>query len=177
MPRTCPRVSASVLEWFLDINKKSKKWWTFRHFFLAWWRFSVVRLFGGCRSTVRVPTQYACNRAGYVDREGEGSTGPSRGEHRLTVYRAHASHENLELACPRWTVNRCSPREGPVEPSPSRNTYPARLHAYWIGTRTLERQPPNSRTTEKNVSKHAKIWKFSNFLFIFPQSEIASCAL
>ena len=35
--------------------------------------------------------QYACNRAGYVYREGEGSTGPSRGEHRLTVYRAHAS--------------------------------------------------------------------------------------
>ena len=29
--------------------------------------------------------------AGYVDREWEGSTGPSRGEHRLTVYRAHAS--------------------------------------------------------------------------------------
>ena len=37
--------------------------------------------------------QCAGNRAGYVDREGEGSTGPSRGEHRLTVYRAHASSE------------------------------------------------------------------------------------
>ena len=35
--------------------------------------------------------QYACYRAGSVDREGEGSTGPSRGGHRLTVYRAHAS--------------------------------------------------------------------------------------
>ena len=35
--------------------------------------------------------QYACSRGGYVYREGEGSTGPSRGEHRLTVYRAHAS--------------------------------------------------------------------------------------
>ena len=53
--------------------------------------FSVVRLFGGCRSTVSVPTQCAGNRAGYVEREGEGSTGPSRGKHRLTVYRAHAS--------------------------------------------------------------------------------------
>ena len=60
--------------------------------------FSVVRLLGGCRSRVRVPMQYACNRAGSVFREGEGSTGPSRGEHRLTVYRAHASrdfHEQL----------------------------------------------------------------------------------
>ena len=53
--------------------------------------FSVVQLFDGCRSRVRVPVQYACNRAGCVDRDGEGSTGPSRGEHRLTVYRAHAS--------------------------------------------------------------------------------------
>ena len=26
-----------------------------------------------------------------MDRDGEGSTGPSRGEHPLTVYRAHAS--------------------------------------------------------------------------------------
>ena len=67
-------------------------------FVLAWWRFSVVRLFGGCRSTVRFPTQYACNRAGYVDREGEGSTGPSRGEHRLTVYRAHASWDQEGLS-------------------------------------------------------------------------------
>jgi len=61
--------------------------WKFRKFR----RFLVVQLFGGCRSTVRVPTQYACNRAGYVDRGGEGSTGPSRGEHRSTVYRAHVS--------------------------------------------------------------------------------------
>ena len=53
--------------------------------------FSVVQLFDGCRSRVRVTVQYACNRAGCVDRDGEGSTGPSRGEHRLTVYRAHAS--------------------------------------------------------------------------------------
>ena len=37
--------------------------------------------------------QYACNRAECVDRDGEGSTGPSRGEHRLTVYRAHASFD------------------------------------------------------------------------------------
>ena len=53
--------------------------------------FSVVQLFDGCRSRVRVLLQYACNRSGCVDRHGEGSTGPSRGEHRLTVYRAHAS--------------------------------------------------------------------------------------
>ena len=56
--------------------------------------FSVVQLFDGCRSRVRVPVKYACNRAGFVDRDGEGSTGPSRGEHRLTVYRAHASFDN-----------------------------------------------------------------------------------
>ena len=53
--------------------------------------FSVVKLFNGLRSRVRVLMPYVLNRAGYVDREGEGSTGPSRGEHRLTVYRAHAS--------------------------------------------------------------------------------------
>ena len=53
--------------------------------------FLVVQLFNGCRWRVRVLVQYACNRAGCVDRDGEGSTGPSRGEHRLTVYRAHAS--------------------------------------------------------------------------------------
>ena len=57
--------------------------------------FSVVQLFDGCRSRVRVPVQCACNRAGCVDRDGEGSTGPSRGEHRLTVYRAHASFHFL----------------------------------------------------------------------------------
>ena len=45
----------------------------------------------GCRSRVSVCVQYAGNRAECVDRDGEGSTGPSRGEHRLTVYRAHAS--------------------------------------------------------------------------------------
>ena len=59
--------------------------------------FSVVQLFGGCRSRVRVPMQYACNRAGCVESEGEGSTGPSRGEHRLTVYRAHASRDFHEM--------------------------------------------------------------------------------
>ena len=53
--------------------------------------FSVVQLFDGCRSRFRVPVQYACNRAGCVDRDGEGSTGPSRGEHRMPVYRPHAS--------------------------------------------------------------------------------------
>ena len=37
--------------------------------------------------------QHAYNRAGSMDRDGEGSTGPSRGEHRLTVYRAHASED------------------------------------------------------------------------------------
>ena len=46
--------------------------------------------------------RYAGNRAGYVEREGEGSTGPSRGEHRLTVYRAHASgnfrHKNEDIS-------------------------------------------------------------------------------
>ena len=53
--------------------------------------FSVVQLFCGCRSRIRVPMQYACTRAGCVYPDGEGSTGPSRGKHWLTVYRAHAS--------------------------------------------------------------------------------------
>ena len=52
--------------------------------------FLVVQLFDGCSPKVRIPMRCACNRAGFVKREGEGSTGPSRGEHRLTVYRAHA---------------------------------------------------------------------------------------
>ena len=59
--------------------------------------FSVVELSCGCRSRIRVPVQYACNRAGYVTHEGEGSTGPSRGERRLTVYRAHASGGRVKL--------------------------------------------------------------------------------
>ena len=41
--------------------------------------------------------RYAGYRAGYVEREGEGSTGPSRGEHRLTVYRAYASRATTWL--------------------------------------------------------------------------------
>ena len=73
-----------------NVGKKIPKFSTFFH---AWWRFSVLQLFGGCRSRVRVPTQYAWNRAGCVECEGEGSTGPSRGEQRLTVYRAHASRD------------------------------------------------------------------------------------
>ena len=52
---------------------------------------AVVQLFGCCRSRSHKAMSCACNRAGYVHREREGSTGPSRGEHRLTVYRAHAS--------------------------------------------------------------------------------------
>ena len=68
-----------------------RKFRKFRHFSMLDDAFSVVQLFDGGRSRVRVPVQYACNRAGCVDRDGEGSTGPSRGEHRLTVYRAHTS--------------------------------------------------------------------------------------
>ena len=45
----------------------------------------------------RVHAQCTGSRAGYVFREGEGSTGPSRGEHRLTVYRAHASFSLAHL--------------------------------------------------------------------------------
>ena len=55
--------------------------------------FSVVQLFDGCPPRVSVSVLCACNRAECVDRDGEGSTGPSRGEHRLTVYRAHASYD------------------------------------------------------------------------------------
>ena len=45
------------------------------------------------------------NRSGYVEREREGSTGPSRGEHRLTVHRAHASRASIGLSkkCDFWT--------------------------------------------------------------------------
>ena len=75
-----------------DVEKKMVKISTFLPYLME--LFSVVQLFDGCRSSVRVPVQYACNRAGCVDRDGEGSTGPSRGEHRLTVYRAHASGVN-----------------------------------------------------------------------------------
>ena len=53
--------------------------------------FSVIQLSGGCRLRFRVPMQYSGNRSGYVEREREGSTGLSRGDHRLTVHRAHAS--------------------------------------------------------------------------------------
>ena len=87
-------MAGSVLEctgsyfWLPDVENKIRKNSTFSMLDDA---FSVVQLFDGCRSRVRVPVQYACNRAGCVDRDGEGSTGPSRGEHRLTVYRAHAS--------------------------------------------------------------------------------------
>ena len=87
-------MAGSVLEctgsyfWLPDVEKKMVK---NRHFPCLMTLFSVVQLFDGCRSRVRVPVQYACNRAGCVDRDGEGSTGPSRGGHRLTVYRAHAN--------------------------------------------------------------------------------------
>ena len=66
--------------------------------------FSVVKLFNGLRSRIRVLMPYVLNRAGYVYREGEGSTGPSRGEHRLTVYRAHASRASIGLSkkCDFW---------------------------------------------------------------------------
>ena len=59
--------------------------------------FSVIQLFGGCRLRFRVLMQYAGKRSGYVEREREGSTGPSRGEHRLTVHRAHASRSQEGL--------------------------------------------------------------------------------
>ena len=56
------------------------------------------------------------------------------------------------------------PPEGPVEPSPSRYTYPARFHAYCDGTRILERQPPTAEQP-KNVIKHVKnVENFGNFI-------------
>jgi len=83
---------------FFKVDKKIAKISTFFH---AWWRFSVVQLFGGCRAGACFLMQYACYRAGSVDPEGEGSTGPSRGEHRLTVYRAHASifTKKMKISC------------------------------------------------------------------------------
>ena len=78
---------------------------------MFWAGFSVcliVQLFDGCRSRVLVRMRYAGNRAGYVAREGEGSTGPSRGKHRLTVYRAHTSWPPLpqnEISRFFWAVD------------------------------------------------------------------------
>jgi len=44
------------------------------------------------RFEICLGTTYACvSITAFVECEREGSTGPSRGEHRLTVYRAHAS--------------------------------------------------------------------------------------
>ena len=76
--------------------------------------FSIGQLFDGSRSRVRVPVQHACNRAGCVDRDGEGSTGPTRGEHRLTIYRAHASclygkkmwHKKIEIFMKSWLFSK-----------------------------------------------------------------------
>ena len=72
----------------LKIEQKNQKISTF---FSRLIMFSVIQLFGSRRLRFRVPMQYAGNRSGYVEREREGSTGPSRGEQRLTVHRAHAS--------------------------------------------------------------------------------------
>ena len=94
--------------------------------------FSVVQLFDGCRSRVRVPVQYACNRAGCVDRDGEGSTGPSRGEHRLTVYRAHASlgevgHKNEDIS-----ESVCSIDSGTIFPDRLAQDLSRNVFVVWI---------------------------------------------
>ena len=53
--------------------------------------FLDVQLIRGCGSRNCAPMQYSCIQAGYAYPYGEGFTGPSRGKHWLTVYRAHAS--------------------------------------------------------------------------------------
>ena len=66
--------------------------------------FSVVDMLRKCRLKVRVSTQYAGKRAGCVYSERDGSTGFSRGKHRLTVYRAHqvSPRAILECTCCVW---------------------------------------------------------------------------
>ena len=59
--------------------------------------FLGVQLIRGCGSRNCAPMQYSCIQAGYAYPYGEGSTGPSRGKHWLTVYRAHASTQNAEF--------------------------------------------------------------------------------
>ena len=85
-------------EWFWDAQRGKEKSDFFFDIFSCLTTFSVVQLFCGCRSRVRVPMQYAFTRAGYVYRGGGGSTGPSCGEHRLTVYLAHASWDQMGLS-------------------------------------------------------------------------------
>ena len=81
-----------------------------------------------------------------------------------------------KFACARQTVNRCSPREGPVEPSPSSCTYAARLHARKIATWTPERQQKNSLKTQK-MQNMQKCRNFPNFLFILKHLKSTFCTL
>ena len=102
--------------------------------------FSVVQLFDGCRPRVSVSVQCACNRAGCVDRDGEGSTGPSRGEHRLTVYRAHTSasqknrifdHKNEEISRSVNSFDTGSIFRPRLGHDPSRNTSVVSTYAFY----------------------------------------------
>ena len=64
---------------------------------------------------IRVHAKCSCSRAGYVYREGEGSTGPSRGEHRLTVYRAHASFKRAKMTRKSFLSSESTTGAGEIE--------------------------------------------------------------
>ena len=51
----------------------------------------------GGKEFYRIQTLFRVFRKDECTQETEGSTGPSRGEHRLTVYRAHASLTSISI--------------------------------------------------------------------------------
>ena len=51
----------------------------------------MISLIKGAQNSIESRRDFRVFRQDACTQEREGSTGPSRGEHRLTVYRAHAS--------------------------------------------------------------------------------------